>query len=69
MTKRVLNVQLFASSSSKDILGSVEVVGKVSELVRLALQIVNKPAIWHGPGEPKKQSRREFLRRHPEVKE
>ena len=48
---------------------TVRVVDDIGEMARLLMMLVNRPADWHGPGEPKQQSAREFLRRHPEIKE
>jgi hypothetical protein len=68
IVKRKMVVPIYARPGGS-LMMTVEVVGSVGALSRLAVRLVAGVATFHNVGEPRIQSAKEFLRRHPELKE
>ena len=65
--KRELSIPVFIGPGADEPKLTVLVAGEVGELAYLLLLLSETKALWHGPGEPKEQTPKEFLRRHQEL--
>ena len=65
--KKKMTVPIYARPGGS-LMTTVEVFGSMSALSRLAVRLIANVATFHDVGEPRVQSTKEFLRRHPELK-